>query len=379
MSLDLQLENLRCPTLAVGGTNGKSTTCSLLERMLAHNHRRVIRCGEDALPLGSVPNQGADLDFVVLSVDPSELQYARQLRPAVSVLLNLWPDDPDHYANTEDYVRAFSGLFSNQQYFDWAVIQSQALSLLRQAEVPIPAKVITFSATDPQADLGLDRGLLVSRLPNWEGPLLDLAHCLVRGPHYAEDLLATLAVGHALRVPLETMVDALKTFHAGPHRCELVAEFNGVQFIDDSKACNLDALQGALQAVRPGLDGQPNVWLIAGGKDVSGHDFHDVGPLISKRVKRAFLIGEASQKIRLAWSLFTPCMQSASLLEAVAEAASNAASGDVVLLSPACSGLDQFRNYQHRGEVFCEGVKSIGRGQLAPGPHMSGVSAPGRG
>jgi UDP-N-acetylmuramoylalanine--D-glutamate ligase len=117
------------------------------------------------------------------------------------------------------------------------------------------------------------------------------------------------------------------------------------------------------------------VWLIAGGCE-SAQDFHDAGPLISKRVKGAFVIGEASQKIRLAWSLFTPCMQAASLLEAVAEATNSAASGDVVLLSPACSGLDQFRNYQHRGQMFCEIVKSIGRGQLAPGPHMSGILAP---
>ena len=105
MSLDLQLENLRCPTVAVGGTNGKSTTCSLLERMLAHNHRRVVRCGEDALPVSSVPNQGADLDFIVLSVDPFELQQVRQLRPAVAVLLNLWPD---HLASTPSRTIVFA-------------------------------------------------------------------------------------------------------------------------------------------------------------------------------------------------------------------------------------------------------------------------------
>jgi UDP-N-acetylmuramoylalanine--D-glutamate ligase len=200
-------------------------------------------------------------------------------------------------------------------------------------------------------------------------------HCLLRGPHNAENLLAALAVGHVLRLPLEGMVDALKTFRPGPYRCELVAEMNGVQFVNDAKASNPGAMEGALRASRRGPNDAPNVWLIAGGAD-AGLDFHDVGPLISKRVKGAFVIGEASQKIRLAWSLFTPCMQSASLLEAVAEAASNAASGDVVLLSPACSGLDQFRNYQHRGEVFCEAVKSIGRGLWAPGPYMNGVPVP---
>ena len=99
----------------------------------------------------------------------------------------------------------------------------------------------------------------------------------------------------------------------------------------------------------------------AGGRD-KDLEFHDVGPVLSKRVKHAFVIGEAAEQIRAAWSLFTPCTALASLLEAVEEAAKQAAPGDVVLLSPACSSFDQFRDYQQRGEVFCQAVKSIGRG-----------------
>ncbi|HEX4645802.1 MAG TPA: cyanophycin synthetase, partial [Verrucomicrobiae bacterium] len=176
---------------------------------------------------------------------------------------------------------------------------------------------------------------------------------------------------HALRLPLETMTDALKTFRSGPHRCELIAEINGVQYVNDSKAGNPAATEKAILASRPGPHGEPNIWLIAGGND-AGADFHRLGPLVSSRVKGAFLIGEISGKIRSAWSLFTPCMLAPSLLEAIAEAARNATSGDVVLLSPACSGLDQFRNYQHRGQMFCEAVKSIGRGELALNPYMHG-------
>ena len=109
------------------------------------------------------------------------------------------------------------------------------------------------------------------------------------------------------------------------------------------------------------------MWLIAGGRD-NGVDFHSVSPLISKRVKGAILIGESREKIRSAWSLFTPCTVAGSLLEAVTEAAKNAVPGDVVLLSPACSSFDQFQNYQQRGEKFCEIVKSIswGRGPTNP-------------
>jgi UDP-N-acetylmuramoylalanine--D-glutamate ligase len=183
--------------------------------------------------------------------------------------------------------------------------------------------------------------------------------------------MAALAVGHALRLPLETMVDVLKTQPPGPHRFELVAEVDGVQFINDSKATNPDALRSALLAARPGPAGTANVWLIAGGRDC-GPDFHAIGPHISKRVKGAFLIGEAREKIRAAWGLFTPCTLADSLLEAVTEAAKNATAGDVVLLSPACSSFDQFQNYQQRGERFCQTVKSISGGRHGADPHMNG-------
>ena len=182
--------------------------------------------------------------------------------------------------------------------------------------------------------------------------------------------MAALAVGHVLRLPLERMVDPMKTYTAGPHRFELVAEINGVQFINDSKATNVDALQKALMAARPGAGGEANVWLIAGGKD-KGSEYHDAGPSLSKRVKHAFLIGEAREKIHSAWGLFTSCTVLDSLVEAVSEAARRAASGDVVLLSPACSSFDQFRNYQERGESFCRTVKSISRGADDRNPNMA--------
>jgi UDP-N-acetylmuramoylalanine--D-glutamate ligase len=224
--------------------------------------------------------------------------------------------------------------------------------------VNLPSKVITFSANNRRADLILERGLILSRLEGWAGPLLDLSQTRLVGPHNAENVMAALAVGRVLRIPLDTMVESLKSYQPAAHRCELVAEINGVKFINDSKATNLDAVHKALLAIPPAGAGEPNVWLIAGGKD-KGFEYHDIGPLLSQRVKGTVLIGETREKIRAAWSLFTPCALSDSLLEAVAEAARNAVSGDVVLLSPACSSFDQFQNYQHRGEVFREAVKTL--------------------
>jgi UDP-N-acetylmuramoylalanine--D-glutamate ligase len=166
------------------------------------------------------------------------------------------------------------------------------------------------------------------------------------------------------------MVETLKVQPHGAHRFELVAEQNGVQFINDSKATNPEALQHAILSTRAGEGGKPNIWLIAGGRD-KGVDFHTLSPLISKRVRGAFLIGEAREKIRSAWSLFTPCTLMDSLLEAVTEAAKNATSGDVILLSPACSSFDQFQNYQQRGERFCQIVKSISWGGSVATPNRN--------
>ena len=177
--------------------------------------------------------------------------------------------------------------------------------------------------------------------------------------------MGALAVGRVLRIPLGAMVDSLKTYAPAAHRCELVAEVNGVKFVNDSKATNLDAVHKAVLSVPPASGGQPNIWLIAGGKD-KGLQFHDLGPLLSQRVKGAFLIGETRQKLQAAWSLFTSCTPMDSLSDAVAEAARRAQPGDVVLLSPACSSFDQFKSYAHRGDVFRQAVRNLEIYRSAP-------------
>jgi len=359
--LELGYQQARCLSIAIAGTNGKGTTAELVERVLTNNHRKTVLSGHRGRPVCSIVEQTRELDYLILQVNSFQLELTEFFRPAVAVLMNLAPDHLDRYANSDDYVRATARLFRNQQTFDWAIIQSEALARLQALNLPVPAKTITFSANDHEADIHLDRGLLISRLQNWEGPLLDMDHCQIRGPHNAENLMAALAVGHVLRLPLETMVDPFKTYDAGPHRFQLVEEINGVQFFNDAKASNVEALRNALLATRPRGAGEANVWLIAGGHD-KGLEFHDVGPILSKRVKQAFIIGDAAEKIRSAWSLFTSCKICGSLLEAVSDAAKSASSGDVVLFSPACSSLDQFKNYQQRGEEFCKIAKSISRG-----------------
>ena len=372
--LELGWQQAVCLNVAVTGTNGKTTTTELIEHVLTHCHKRTLAAGNIGKPLCSVVDESKQLDYLTLEVSSFQLETIRFFRPAVAVLLNITPDHLDRHHTMAEYARAKARMFENQQPFDWAVVQTEALAQLRTLGVKVPSKLITFSAQNRRADIHLDRSLIISRIEDWVGPLIDLEKTNLRGPHNAENVMATLAVGRVLRLPLEQMVEAITSFRPGAHRCELIAEINGIKFVNDSKATNVDAVAKALQTMPAAQPGEANVLLIAGGRD-KGLDYHDLGPLLAQRVKHAFLLGETREKLRASWSLFTPCTLADSLLEAVNDAARNAALGDVVLLSPACSSFDLFRDYRHRGEVFRQAVEQLERtsnGGVAPGSPTNG-------
>ncbi|PCH52701.1 MAG: hypothetical protein COC21_06915 [Verrucomicrobiales bacterium] len=170
--------------------------------------------------------------------------------------------------------------------------------------------------------------------------------------------MAALAVGRVLRIPLEQSALVLRNHPALPHRCELVAEIGGVSYINDSRSTNVAALEKSLSSMKPGSGGRPNIWLLAGGRDKAGA-YHDIGPLLSQGVKAAFLMGETREKLRAAWSLFTPCRLVDSLEEGVRQVAELAEEGDVILLSPASEDSGSVNGYQHRGEMFRRSVELL--------------------
>src|SRR5258706_4376200 len=190
--LELGFQQSKCLSIAIAGTNGKGTTAELVERVLAQNHRKTVLAGHRARPVCSVIDQTRDLDFLVLQVNSFQLEMTEFFRPAVAVLMNLAPDHLDRYSGVDDYVRACARLFRNQQAFDWAIVQSEALARLRKLDLPVPAKTITFSATDREADIHMERGLPLSQIPNWSGPLLDIDHCQLLGPNNTKNLMAAL-------------------------------------------------------------------------------------------------------------------------------------------------------------------------------------------
>jgi UDP-N-acetylmuramoylalanine--D-glutamate ligase len=224
--LELGYQQSLCLSLAITGTNGKTTTTELIERLLSRAGRRTVAAGNIGRAICSVVDQTRELDFLTLEVSSFQLETIEFFRPAVAVLLNITPDHLDRYAGMGDYVRAKARLFQNQQPFDWAIIQSEALAQLRSLNLAVPSKVITFSANNRRADLYLDRGLLVSRLPDWTGPMLDMDKCALRGPHNAENIMVALAVKRVLRIPLDRW-SRPSAGRSAPHRCEFLAEIAG--------------------------------------------------------------------------------------------------------------------------------------------------------
>lgn len=338
----------RAPVIGITGTNGKTTTTSLIEEMLRAAALKVVAAGNIGLPYCDVVRSGERHDWVVLELSSFQLETVSSFSPRIAVWMNFAPDHMDRYASLGDYYAAKFRIFEN--------LAPGALAIHKlECELGLTARSSLFSAFREGGDYSYAGGAIHHPA---SGRSFDFSSCELQGKHNAENVMAALAVGRVLRIPLETMVDALKSYEPAAHRCELVAEAGGVKFINDSKATNLDAVHKALLAVPASQPGEPNVWLIAGGRD-KGFEYHDIGPLLSQRVKGAFLIGETREKIRAAWSLFTPCALKDSLIEAVNEAAASAVAGDVVLLSPACSSFDQFQNYQHRGDVFRQAVAEL--------------------
>jgi len=186
------------------------------------------------------------------------------------------------------------GCSANQQPFDWAIVQSEALAQFASLDLPLPAKVITFSANNRRADIYMERGLLISRLPDGPGRCWTWTNASCTACTTPRTSWPRWPWGTCSACPWKRWPTRLKTRPAGGHRFELVAEINGVKFINDAKATNVDALHQALHSLSA-AGGPANVWLIAGGKD-KGLEYHDVGPILSQRVKGAFLIGEAPGK-----------------------------------------------------------------------------------
>lgn len=358
------------PFVAVTGTNGKSTTATLIHRMLGE---RSILAGNIGNPLVAEVAEAPPDGYVVAEISSFQLETVHEFRPRVAVLTNVTPDHLDRHPSLEEYFAAKARLFAMQGPEDAAILSADDPEAARMARLleegalpawlpefpapPQPARpqILRFSARGP-----VERGAWYADGHVWyrEGGeaerLLPWSFAGLPGPHNLANGLAAVAAARWLGTGVEEIRAALEGHHPLHHRLEEVGHPGGVRFIDDSKATNPGSVEAALDSFS-----EP-IHLIAGGKD-KGTDFQELGVAIARRARTLLLIGEAAP--RLEAEARAAGMESihrcSSLQEAVGLAWKNAQPGDVVLLSPACASFDMFRNAEDRGRQFAEAVSRL--------------------
>tara|TARA_B100001123_G_scaffold417533_1_gene520378 strand:- start:1381 stop:2769 length:1389 start_codon:yes stop_codon:yes gene_type:complete len=354
--LELAWRESLCPSIAVSGTNGKTTVTSWIEKVLLDNGCRTIAAGNFGTPLSDVVVKPKKFDFFTLEVSSFQLEHIKNFKPKIALLLNVAEDHLDRHGSADKYFRIKARLFENQRADDYAIADWEVLQRLKQKKIYLQSRTLTFSEHKKSADLYLEEGLVKSQMHGWPETVIDLNKCNFRGYHNATNLMAVLLVGKVLGLPLEKMIRQSIELRSGAHRCEFVAECNGVKFYNDSKATNVHALTSALCSMPQNTGDRRNIWLIAGGQN-KAFDFRAVTKDSMWRVKSAYLLGQSSAEMLSAWQSFVPCNLVDNMVEAVSEAGRNAVPGDVVLLSPACASFDMFDSYQHRGDSFCAAVQ----------------------
>jgi len=339
--LELAYTLATSPLIAITGTNGKTTTTELTARILRGAGIDAEACGNIGTPMSELL-LGKPPGLFVAEVSSFQLETIRTFRPKVALLLNLSPNHLDRYASMEEYQSAKLRIFENQTAEDWAVIP------FGEDFPGIRSRTITFSTTDSRADITLSSAGLI-RYRNQD--LVDMRRTRLQGPHNAANLMAAFGAGLALSADPVAMASAVSDYTPPAHRFEKVREENGVTWINDSKATNLDAMEQAIRSVKGSLI------LIAGGKD-KGTGFGPIAQLVRERASAAILIGEMRSRIAGEWQPMETLLAE-NLEEAVLLAASKALPGTTVLFSPGTSSYDMFRDYIERGDTFRRLVQSL--------------------
>lgn len=335
--------------IAITGTNGKTTTTVLTEKILKKAYKDVQIAGNIGIPLSEVVRRPGKI--IVTEVSSFQLETIKKFSPFISCILNISPDHLDRHPDLEQYIWLKSRILTNQESDGYTILNRddpRVYPLRRKTR----AEVIFFSQKER-----LERGVFlkgphIMRKFEGEEVVVSRDEISFTGSHNLENILSAIAIASLYRLEREAVREALLEFKGLPHRCEPVARIRGVDFINDSKATNEGAVKSCLESIA-----QPII-LIMGGKD-KGANFFYLRNVIKERVKRVILLGEAKRVIKT--QLNTICLLSEveNMRDAVREAFNKAQKGDCVLLSPACASFDQFKNYEERGEVFKEEVRKL--------------------
>ncbi|MDH5509929.1 MAG: UDP-N-acetylmuramoyl-L-alanine--D-glutamate ligase [Nitrospinota bacterium] len=350
--IELASRHISAPIIAVTGSNGKSTTTTLIGRILEKQGKEVFIGGNLGNPLSNAADH--NYDWVVAEVSSFQLEGIKTFRPRISVITNITADHLDRHGNIENYARLKARVFENQSDGDTVIINDNdsGTTFLRQKS---SVRTLRFGSklNKEQGGAWVEDEAEYGAIPGGGSiKIFELKDLLIKGPHNVENTLAATLVGLAAGAGPEVIAEAICSFRGLPHRMELVGEVNGVKFYNDSKGTNVDATLKSLA----GFDG--DVALIAGGSSKGG-DFGPLAEEITKRAKGVALIGETAPQIEKALGDYSPKVTVKTMEGAVAAAASWLSSGDSVLLSPACASFDMYKNFEDRGDTFRRAVAAL--------------------
>jgi UDP-N-acetylmuramoylalanine--D-glutamate ligase len=346
--IDLFIEAAQAPVVGITGSNGKSTVTSILGAMIA-------ACGVKVAVGGNLGRPALDLladepELYVLELSSFQLERSEALGLDLAAVLNISADHLDRYASLSDYHRAKHAI--HKQVGHVVANRDDPLTI---PLVPEETPVTWWRSGEPDLK---EFGLLERDSVTWlcRGPerLVCTDELQLAGRHNHLNVLAALALGSALNMPMEGLIEGAKQYRGLPHRCELIGRVNGVRFIDDSKGTNIGATSAALE----GLAGAGQIWLIIGGQGKE-QDFSLLKPVLARINVRLLVMGEATEQIRADLGRDTPIDVMSSLEDAVNLSAASAQPGDIVLLSPACASFDMFASYVERGERFQAAVAAL--------------------
>jgi UDP-N-acetylmuramoylalanine--D-glutamate ligase len=347
--LELAACFLKGKTLAITGSNGKTTTTALVGEILQKAGIPTLVGGNIGVPVVALINDSTDETWSVLEVSSFQLESTQQFHPQIAVILNITPDHLDRHGSFENYALAKERIFAAQHEGDCVILNADNARAAQAASRSV-ARVFFFSVEHSVLrGAWVEDGWVVYRGGKDEHieKIMPLSGVPLKGAHNVENVLAAVCAARQAGAPVEAIRRGIEQFQAVEHRLEFVTKINGVEFYNDSKATNVDATAKAIAAFSGGIH------LILGGKD-KGSDYTQLSDLLRARVRAVYTIGSAAAKIESHLRGVVPILSCETLDNAVSAAGSAARPGDVVLLAPACSSFDQFENYEQRGRVFKE-------------------------
>ncbi len=359
--LDIFSQYNTTPVIAVTGTNGKTTTTTLIRDIMAQSGLKVFTGGNIGTPLMAYLLSGDPCDVVVAEISSFQLDLSQNFHPDVAVLLNITDDHLDRYEDFRAYEDSKYSIFKNQTPADAAVI-NRDMAGYPEKKSTIPSTIYEFSAQSQVASgAAIHENAVTLSMPQISNPDESQIPCGhftgLQGGHNRENLAAAAIACLCAGACVSGLIRALENFKGLSHRIAFVRELDQIKFYNDSKATNTDAVVRAVQALSEGMDGK-KIILILGGRE-KGLDFAPLVPVVRDRVKLILAIGEASAHVTEDFQSLCPVLTPQDMAQAVQSARSAGEPGDIVLLSPACASFDMYENYEARGRDFTEQVNQL--------------------